>query len=189
MLQETLAFPERLISHARLLAELHADMHGRAASSLTSTETRLRHKIQRAGPLPDAWKRAVLVRLDDLPGGNAICHGDFHPDNVVMTAGGPVIIDWVDVTMGAPLADVSRTILLARQGTAPPATDATMSEKLEALRYQFLESYLARYGELRPYDAAELAAWELPNAAARLEEGVVEEEEALLTIVKKELDG
>lgn len=45
---------------------------------------------------------------------------DFHPDNVLLAARGPVIIDWPDATRGQPLADVARTSLLLRLGGLPP---------------------------------------------------------------------
>jgi uncharacterized protein (TIGR02172 family) len=185
MLHEILAAPDRTTAHARLLAELHAAMHSRHAAELPSLKQRLQRKIQNAPPLPDNWKRAILSQLDQLPDGNAICHGDFHPDNVVMAAGGPVIIDWIDASQGNPLADVSRTLLLAGQGTP----DETVDPRIEVLRRQLIETYLARYGELRPFDPVELSAWQLPVTAGRLSEGISAEEERLLAAVKALLDG
>lgn len=38
--------------------------------------------------------------------GDSILHLDLHPDNVMLTARGPVIIDWSNVAIGDPLADV-----------------------------------------------------------------------------------
>ncbi|MFN8020427.1 MAG: phosphotransferase [Acidimicrobiales bacterium] len=37
--------------------------------------------------------------------GDAILHLDLHPDNVIITTRGPVIIDWSNVALGDPLAD------------------------------------------------------------------------------------
>jgi aminoglycoside phosphotransferase (APT) family kinase protein len=54
-----------------------------------------------------------------LGNGDAILHMDLHPDNVVLTAGGPMIIDWTNVTVGDPLADVMNTWMLMM--TSSPA--------------------------------------------------------------------
>ncbi|MBI4934327.1 MAG: phosphotransferase [Actinobacteria bacterium] len=47
-----------------------------------------------------------LRRFSD---GDSILHLDLHPDNVILTATGPMIIDWSNVALGDPLADVMNT--------------------------------------------------------------------------------
>jgi aminoglycoside phosphotransferase (APT) family kinase protein len=61
--------------------------------------------------------RIHRVPAGDLPlrrfsEGDAILHFDLHPDNVILTATGPVVIDWSNVTLGDPLADVMNTWML-----------------------------------------------------------------------------
>lgn len=185
MLQMMLASPSEALDSARLLAELHVAMHNRSGPGLPPLRQRLRRKIEHAPPLPGDWKTAILARLDRLPDGDAICHGDFHPDNVVMTAGGPIIIDWIDAAQGQPLADVSRTLLLAGHG-AP--LEGSESGQLDALRRPLVEAYLARYRELRPFDPADLDAWRLPVTAGRLSEGIAEEEASLLAVIDELLN-
>ena len=46
------------------------------------------------------------VALPRFSDGDAILHLDLHPDNVMLTDNGPMIIDWSNVAVGAPLADV-----------------------------------------------------------------------------------
>jgi hypothetical protein len=48
---------------------------------------------------------------------------------------------------------------------------------------------LRRYFQLRPGSRKLLAAWQVPVAAARLEEGIVEEEEQLVALVRALLQG
>jgi len=187
MLEDMLSRPEKVDSYAQLLAELQAQLHGHTISGLASLVVRLKHKIERARPLPIDLKSAITDYLDRLPDGEVICHGDFHPGNIIMTANGPTIIDWIDVTQGPPLADVARTCLLLGHAAPLEETAASYRSQIDATRYRFLEVYLARYTELRPFDPADLAAWELPIAAARLEEEIGAEEESLLKIVKARL--
>jgi hypothetical protein len=53
----------------------------------------------------------VRVRAATDPG-TRILHLDLHPENVVMTEGGPVVIDWRNSTEGPPELDVAITALI-----------------------------------------------------------------------------
>ena len=44
-----------------------------------------------------------------------LCHGDFHPLNVIYDREKYWVIDWVDVTAGNPLADACRTYVIFKQ--------------------------------------------------------------------------
>ncbi len=104
---------------ARQLAELHAQMHGCTSETLPSQREKMVDAIGRVEQLSDDVKARLLAHLDRLPDGNAICHGDFHPDNVILTARGPVTIDWPTASRGNPLADVARTTVLFLAGGMP----------------------------------------------------------------------
>ena len=53
----------------------------------------MRVSITEAAVPPDEWKSKAHTMLNALPDGDFLCHGDFHPDNVMMTSGDPVLID------------------------------------------------------------------------------------------------
>ena len=38
---------------------------------------------------------------------DAVVHLDFHPDNIMLTADGPVVFDWTNAALGPPAADVA----------------------------------------------------------------------------------
>jgi aminoglycoside phosphotransferase (APT) family kinase protein len=52
---------------------------------------------------------AGAIDLRRFGEGDSILHLDLHPDNVIVTADGPMIIDWSNVAVGDPLADVMNT--------------------------------------------------------------------------------
>ncbi len=190
MLASLFAHPEQLEQHAHQLADLHIALHARAISSLPSQRRRLTHQIQSAAGLSGQAKARALEALAALPDGNALCHGDFHPDNLMLTADGPLVIDWVDATRGQPLADVARTSLLLQTAHLSLANGALAAELLAGLA-QFHDGYLSRYLTSEPValqqaKRAAIEAWRLPLAAARLAEGVSEAEARALVAMVEE---
>ena len=185
LLNKTTAQPWTLIHSAHVLAELHAQMHTRRVSGLPSQRTRLEEKIQAAHPLSATMKQAALEALTRLPDHDVLCHGDFHPDNIIMSQRGPIIIDWSDATRGNPLVDAARTSLLLRLGAIPPGTPGGWL--IETGRALFHHLYVRRYLQLWPAPRQQLIALQLPMAAARLGEGIDEEKQPLLTLVRASL--
>jgi len=174
--------PWRITALARLFAELHAQMHATSTHQPNSQRERLQNKIREAKPLSESLKQAALDALDKMPGGDALCHGDFHPDNIIMTATRPVVIDWIDVTSGNPLADFARTSILIQYGA--PAPKNPLGLVIQLGRGSFYRAYHRHYFELTHANPAEVQAWIPIVAAARLNEGITEEENTLISIVQ-----
>ena len=167
--------------HARKMAELHAEMHGRPMQAdIASTRHRLECKIQDAKPLSENFRTAALKALETMPDGDRLCHGDFHPGNILLSQPKPTTIDWIDASIGSPLADVARTSIMLL-GSA--ATESTWF-----LRYgiRILHTiYLRRYFQLRPGELNEYRRWLPIVAAGRLNEGIDEQKDWLLTQASK----
>ena len=87
----------------------------------------------------------------------------------------------MDATLGNPVADVARSSLLMSQAQLPEGDP--MSKQLALFRDQFYQAYLNRYFQLQPVDRREFDRWRLVVAAARLSEGI-REEQALLKLVE-----
>jgi aminoglycoside phosphotransferase (APT) family kinase protein len=169
--------PERAESLAQQLAQLQADFHGRRPLSLPPLREHLIRRVN-LGPLPARHKPPVLTMLREFPDGEALCHGDLHPGNVLMTGGGARAIDWFDATAGNPAADFARTALLLQYGRLGGAGERQRT--LEALRARFLAAYLECYEQLRPRTAQDLQQWFLPVAAARIAEPISGQERVTL---------
>ncbi|MEV6924125.1 phosphotransferase [Dactylosporangium sp. NPDC051485] len=69
----------------------------------------------------------VRVRAATDPG-TRILHLDLHPENVVMTEGGPVVIDWRNSTEGPPELDVAMTALIIAAVAVLPGPFANRAE-------------------------------------------------------------
>lgn len=55
------------------------------------------------GIVPKHIATGILALIERLRPGDGLCHGDLHPDNVIMTADGPRIVDWM-AAVRAPAA-------------------------------------------------------------------------------------
>jgi uncharacterized protein (TIGR02172 family) len=174
--------PWKSRSYAQMLAVLHVELHNRTVMEMPSQRERLIEKIKHAKPLPEELLPPLLDKLTHLPDGNQLCHGDFHPDNIILTKKGPVIIDWIDATAGSPAADVARSVILMGGGALPPGS--TFSWLLQAIRGFFQRAYLQHYSQLQPDIEAEVKSWIPIVAASRLSEGITEEETWLLELAR-----
>jgi aminoglycoside phosphotransferase (APT) family kinase protein len=157
------ATPEAAEAMAEPFGALHLEINGAVVGGLPELVPRLRSELEQAvadpglqGELTD-----LLAGLDDRTRG--VCHWDFHPDNVLAGPEGWVVIDWLTVATGPPVADFARTLVIWGLSTWDPA-----QAFMRALRRVELE--------LRGADAERVDAWTRVVAAARLAEGFSGEE-------------
>jgi aminoglycoside phosphotransferase (APT) family kinase protein len=131
LVQVMVARPWTLPRSVHLLADLHDQLH----------------EI----PAPD-WLRQLEG------GGDQLVHLDLHPLNVVMTARGPVVIDWTNAARGDSLLDVSLTYVLLTCPRAPvPAVARPLLQPVRlVVGRRFLERYRGRELNGRIAEAAEL---------------------------------
>jgi uncharacterized protein (TIGR02172 family) len=184
MLRTFAAQPWTFPSAVRQFVELQVAMHNCAGPELPSQRERLKGAIREAPRLTTEMKEQVLQTLDRLPDGDAICHGDYHPDNIIMSSQRPVVIDWMNATRGNPLADVARTSLMCRVGAAPPGASRLVRWSTRLGQGAFHALYLREYSARRPFDRDQLEAWIPVVAAARLVERIPDEEGRLVALVE-----
>ena len=117
--------PWQLRRHAETLASLHTALHAIDA--------------------PDGLAAAGR--------GRALLHLDLHPLNVLLTARGPIVIDWTNARRGEPALDVALTWVIIAPGELP-------SRLLAPLRDAYVRSFLSHF------DRGEIEA-ALPAACER----------------------
>ncbi len=104
--------PEKMSEYLELLVDLQLSVHEKTCPMLNKLKDKMNRKISQS--TLDATTRYELhTRLEGMPKHQKVCHGDFNPSNIIITADGtPYILDWAHATQGNASADVARTYLL-----------------------------------------------------------------------------
>lgn len=182
LLQHMLQEPNQALAAARLLAKLHLTVHQIFVPPgyLPSQKRGLERVIQRVTSLDEPTKTEILRRLSHLTEGSVLCHCDFHPENILLTDSGPVIIDWMNAVVGNPAGDVARTwVILSYAGPG----EIPVRQKATAFRERLAEEYLQHYLQAGTLSRQAVQQWILPVAAARLAERIPQEEQNLHSLV------
>jgi aminoglycoside phosphotransferase (APT) family kinase protein len=152
------ALPAQLTRMARL--QLH--VHSHAATQFTNLKMRLATNIRQASVLSEPRRRTLLAGLTAMPEGDRLCHGDFHPYNIMGPPEREVLIDWPNASQGDPAADVCRTYVLLR----------SVSSELAS-------AYVDAYSQVSDESRDRILNWLPFVAAARLAEGVPESDDLM----------
>jgi aminoglycoside phosphotransferase (APT) family kinase protein len=159
-----LAFVERkpwkLPYAARHFAELHASLHQHTAPpEFPSQRDQLQTWLAAARDFSPPERLAAERSLAALPDGDTLCHGDFHPDNILLTPSGPAILDWTDATRGHPYADVARTSVMFQTADLPSQTSLLIRILFRFSRRLLHRTYLRHYLRLRGGTENEILQW------------------------------
>lgn len=149
----------------------------------------LKGSISRATYLTQEEKQFIYKVLDKLPTKNSICHGDPNPGNFLIRDGKPVIIDWMNATIGNPAADIAEYIILMKYAILPPETPNSIVNFFNVARGFILEIFLDEYMKLSDMEYEEIDQWMLPVMAGKLSaDGICDEEKKVLVeVVRKNL--
>jgi aminoglycoside phosphotransferase (APT) family kinase protein len=161
------AQPANKAAHLKEMALLHRRIHACQAVFSGSLKARLEADICRAPVLSEGQRRRLIEELGALPDGDRLCHGDFHPWNVLGLPSRPSVIDWMAASRGTPAADVCRSYVLIRS-IAP----------------DLASSYVEAYAQVAGERLEDIFRWLSVVAAARLAEDVPNEVDGLMTMLE-----
>ena len=162
MLRWGTTYPWRIYTGANMMARMHVELHCKTGAEMPILRDKLARGVENASEVAEHIREQALECLAGLPDGDSICHGDFHPDNIIMTKSGPVIIDWSDGVIGRPAADVARTVVLVESGA--PLVGMIRRGVIGVARRVFLSFYLREYFRLTGMTRDEVRPWMLPVA-------------------------
>jgi len=140
----------------------------------------------RSSPLPPPIASGVLALVERLSPGDALCHGDLHPDNVIMTAEGPKLIDWFGSVRASAAYDLGVSHIVLTEVAAGLVDDPERPRAVNAAA----QAEYARLAGLSPAALAAAIESYLPivrvlvalgNAVPALREQLLQRAEAALS--------
>lgn len=180
LLKELEKKPWRTWRVGRELAEVHVRLNQIAAPpemyrARDGIAFRLRSEL-----VPPAVRERALALLAEAPDGDRLCHGDFHPGNLMRTRDGHLrVVDFAPACAGDPDWDYASTLSLLQVGQ-PVGARAWMRLLVRLFRGILVRSYRRRYERLRRVDPANLQRWTTIYLCQRLADGIPEERQQIL---------
>ena len=180
--------PRKLMFFARDMAALHNDIGSCAIKSDIDTyKSKLAWGINRQNLLSKEENNKILSCLEGMDEKSLLCHGDLHPENILLENGRYWVIDWITAGKGSFAADAMRTHMILTYGSSP--NDAGARFVLSAATALIKKAYFNKLIKISGLDKGEIFAWELPVLAARLPEGNPKhEEDAIIKRIRKLLN-
>lgn len=168
-------------SNAKKLAQYHYNIHKKdcTSNSIINVKDKLKSDIKSVSELSNQEKDTLFTYLDSLPNGNKLCHFDFHPDNVIIRDGNPVVIDWMTACIGDSAADVARTSLLLQYGQVK-SESRIIKKMIMTFQNKLYRYYIQEYLRLSNITIHDVNKWTVPVMAARLREWIPKEEKSIL---------
>jgi aminoglycoside phosphotransferase (APT) family kinase protein len=143
---------------ARVLAEAQVRLHALPAPASLTGEAddgltvqgylcRLNEAVMASLPGLRAGMEWLYANVPPSAGETVICHGDFHPMNI-LSDGKQItgVVDWPNAILGPPQLDVGSTLVIAR--FSQPANVSILERVLLVLRPVLARRYLGIYRKL-----------------------------------------
>lgn len=104
--------PDKKDEYLARLVDIQTEVLSHKVTHLNKLRDKMHSKISSAD-VSATIRYELHTRLDATPKHNKVCHGDFHPSNIIITESDEAyIIDWAHVTQGNGAADAARVFLL-----------------------------------------------------------------------------
>ncbi len=177
--------PWKILDVAHTTGALHARLHEVVApAEAPALRETIRGRLLTSPFVPAEARDIGLEHLERLPDGDRICHGDFHPGNILAAGSRMAIIDWGSATRGDPAADFAWTMVLGRAAVRPPGMSGTAWALFTAGRKILVPQMERTYRKRTTADLANLERWIAVRAAERFDDRFVGEEDALWRLVR-----
>ncbi|MFC1525828.1 phosphotransferase family protein [Candidatus Latescibacterota bacterium] len=152
--------PARAEECGRAMAAVHTRIHACRAPGLQATRATLEAAIRDLDALHADHREALSDMLHQLPDGDALCHYDLYPQNLMLADDGWKTIDWAMSRRGNPLADHARTWAISRNYLRLTRSDT------REMWNRFWVAYFDEYRALNALAVNEFEQWKTIMAAA-----------------------
>ena len=185
-LSELMRHPLHLAGFMRSFSALHEKILSiPGPANLPSLREQLYTLQAQTERLPKKDLLSILRLLDTLPQGNKVCHGDFHPGNLLTCRGKTYVIDWGAAHTGCPLSDVAHTFLLLSLVPRTPGQHWFAWRRLQALGWCMAKCYRHYMKKRLGFSRQDFRSWCAVMALYRLYHGLPSEQKSRKKAVEK----
>lgn len=162
------AHPENTDSYIEAMVDFQISFNKRNNPLLLSLKDKLNRQIKELN-VDDHIKYELESRLEELPTHNKLCHGDYCPENIIVTTDknnkitGITAVDWVHATKGNASADVANTYLTLK------LSDEKLADKYIKLFCEKTSTDMKYVNKWMPIVAAARLTRKKPDEKAMLE--------------------
>lgn len=157
--------PSKKDYYLEKMVDLQIEINSLNSTKLSRQADYLKRSIDGLDMIDDMKKYELMTRLSTMPKHSKLCHGDFSPDNIIVSDDGVFIVDWLKAKQGNASADVAKTYL-----------NFCLKHRTESAE-KYLRIYCSKTGTSVEY----VHGWLPIVAAAQLKFKRPEERELLLT--------
>ncbi|MDE7231222.1 MAG: phosphotransferase [Oscillospiraceae bacterium] len=157
--------PSKKDHYLEKMVDLQIEINSLNSTKLSRQTDYLKRSIDGLDMIDDVKKYELMTRLSTMPKHSKLCHGDFSPDNIIVSDDGVFIVDWLKAKQGNASADVAKTYL-----------NFCLKHRTESAE-KYLRIYCSKTGTSVEY----VHSWLPIVAAAQLKFKRPEERELLLT--------
>ena len=176
MLEHMTRHPLRIVKENKKFARLHVQLLSiDSDSDIYTRENNFDYLMSQ--PLLVAKELAdfAMKLFSELPKGHNICHGDFHPGNILIQEGREYIIDWSGACLSRDISDIAHTYLLMTHVPEIPG-QSNMKHKILSITGSFVaRGYLKEVMKLKQIDMAEFSKWTVVMSLFRVYFGLPSE--------------
>ena len=169
-------YPWKFIKYAKKMAAMHAQIHSvKAPEQLPTLFDKYREFICSKNNIHESAKEQLLQELEKLSaeGKKCICHGDFHPINILVDGKRFFVIDWVLAAQGNPEADVAGTYLITRTYSSKIIGQNFFKNFVSAVGGKLIaEIYLKKYISITGMKRQSILRWIPLRAATYIDVGL-----------------
>ncbi len=122
------------------MADLHKAILRNKITDVPDYREFLKYNLDKFPPSYGKKREEALQMLYKLPDGDNLCHGDFHPGNIMISKGTAKVIDFMNVCRGSYFYDVARTVFLVQY--TPVQEGAEDREKMLLFKKTLSDLYL-----------------------------------------------
>ena len=166
---------KRYLDYAKILANEHAKINAISdrQHDLPDQKEAYANFIDSRISIDEKCKQTLIAQLMSLPCDDKVCHGDFHPGNLLFDNDKIFIIDWMGATRGNPLLDVAGSCLIIKLMATELTKMSFIKKKITSIFIKrFVDVYIKEYIKNSNLSMSEINKWIPVKAVTYLDVGL-----------------